>query len=129
MALLTRIGVGGAGLTYGTVTAKAESVPPSGPADLYTRIAVGGVGKTYAVTDKTETVPGGGDRPGDIFTRIGVGGVGIRYAITAKGETVIIPDLHTPGYYGVDGIISKRDKEEDEIIALIMAMYETGTLN
>ena len=38
-------------------------------------------------------------------------------------------ETHTPGYYGVDGIISKRDKEEDEIIALIMAMYETGTLN
>ena len=34
-------------------------------------------------------------------------------------------DLHTPGYYGVDGIIARRDKEEEEIIALLMAMYET----
>ena len=124
----TRISAGGVGQTYGTITDKAESVAPSAPADLLTRIAVGGVGQTYSVTDKGPTDPSG-ERPGDIFTRIGVGGVGITYAITAKSEAVIIPDLHTPGYYGVNGIISKRDKEEDEIIALIMAMYETGTLN
>ena len=37
--------------------------------------------------------------------------------------------LETPGYYGVDGIAGKRKKEDDEIIALIMAMYESGTFH
>ena len=125
MALLTRIGQGGVGKTYGTITDKAESAPPSAPDDLLTRIAVGGTGQTYGVvTDKTESDVVS-PRPGDLFTRIGVGGVGIHYDITAKAETEIEIDLHTPGYYGVDGIIQKRNKEEDEIIALIMAMYET----
>jgi len=127
VAQLTRLGIGGVGRTYGTITDKAEGAAPSIPAEILTRIAVGGVGLTYDVTDKAEDV-GGGARPGDIFTRIGVGGAGIHYEITAKGETAIEVDLHTPGYYGT-GIIQRRDKEEDEIIALIMAMYETGTLH
>jgi len=37
-------------------------------------------------------------------------------------------DEHTPGYYGVDGIIAKRKKEDDELIAIIMAMYESGAV-
>ncbi len=88
-----------------------------------TRIAVGGVGRTYGtVTDKLPGTPP--TRPGDIFTRIGVGGVGAHYLVLDKAETDII-DPHTPGYYGV-GV--KRPKNRDEeIIALIMAMYETGT--
>lgn len=129
MALLTRIGAGGVGLTYGTITDKAESAPPSAPADLFTRIAVGGTGQTFGtITDKSESAAVT-PRPGDLFTRIGVGGVGILYSVTDKAETAIEVDLHTPGYYGVDGIIARRDKEEEEVIALIMAIYETGTLH
>lgn len=123
MALLTRISVGGVGKTYGVITDKTESIITV-PADLLTRVAVGGTGQTYGVvTDKTESVAVT-PRPGNLFTRIGVGGVGILYSVTAKAETAIEIDLHTPGYYGVDGF-KRRDKEEDEIIALIMAMYET----
>lgn len=89
--MLTRIGVGGTGKTYGTVTDKSESTPTSPrPGDLYTRIAVGGIGQTYGtVTDKTEDTAVA-PRPGGIFTRIGVGGVGIKYNITAKAETEIV---------------------------------------
>jgi len=124
MAQLTRIGIGGVGKTYGTITAKAESAPPSAPADLLTRIAAGGVGQTYGtITDKSEGV-GASPRPGDIFTRIGVGGVGITYAIVDKEASEVISE-DTNGYYGAG--VKRPKKREDQIIALIMAMYESGT--
>ena len=124
MALLTRLGIGGVGRTYGTITDKAESAPPSAPAELLTRIAVGGVGKTYGtITDKTEGI-GGTPRPGDIFTRIGVGGVGITYAIADKDASEVISE-DTNGYYGTG--VKRPKNKEDQIIALIMAMYESGT--
>jgi len=118
---LSRLGVGGVGRTYGTITAKAESLPGR-PGDLYTRIAVGGIGQQYGtITAKSESIPII-ERPGDIFTRIGIGGVGIHYTVTAKTETeIIIEELHTPGYYGTG--LRRKKKEEDEILAFIMATY------
>lgn len=125
--MFTRLGIGGVGKTYGTITAKSETTPDiSRPSDIFTRIAVGGLGQIYAVTDKSETTPIT-DRPGDILTRIGIGGIGAYYEITAKQETEIIEEL-TAGYYGT-GLKRKRNKEEDEMIAIIMAMYETNTLH
>ena len=107
MALLTRIAVGGAGQTYGAITDKAESAPPSAPADLLTRIAAGGVGKTYGtITDKSEGA-GVSPRPGDLFTRIGVGGVGLTYTVTAKDETAV-EELNRGGNAAFHAYVRRR---------------------
>jgi len=100
--VLTRIGVGGVGITYGTITDKAESTASPRPGDLFTRIAVGGVGQTLGtVADKTADAHG--PRPGDLLTRIGVGGVGIYYEVTAKAESEVEEDQEGGGYtpYGL----------------------------
>jgi len=115
----TRIDVGGPGKSLGTITDKLPGVIP---AAILTRIAVGGVGRTYVVTDKA---PGGPiiPRPGDILTKIGVGGVGIYYIVTDKAETPII-DRDTNGYYGTGIVRERRKRDEEEILAIIMASYE-----
>jgi len=118
---LTRIDVGGPGKSLGTITDKRPSIVPIAALAL-TRIAVGGVGRTYGtITDKA---PGGPiiPRPGDIFTRIGVGGVGIHYIVTDKNPSVIPRD--TNGYYGTGIVRERRKRDEEEILAIIMASYE-----
>ena len=124
MALLTRISVGGVGITYGTITDKAESAAAR-PGDLYTRIAVGGVGQTYAVTDKAAgEVP----RPGNIFTRIGVGGVGIHYTVTAKAETgIVVEEQYSGGWFDYEALrprFKARGKEQKKAKRFIEEIAE-----
>ena len=48
--------------------------------------------------------------------------------IEFRHVTPIEVDEHLPGYYGVDGITLKREDNEDDVIALLMAMYESRIL-
>lgn len=84
----------------------------------------GGTGGQAGFISPLPTIPLGGT---DTVT----GGVKSMLAFWAGGATSgieIIIDTETPGYYGT-GLIGKRKKQDDEIIALIMAMYESGTFH
>ena len=115
MAQLTRIGVGGVGKTYGTITDKTEGVPPSIPAELLTRIGAGGVGIYYSVTDKAEAIPVEPVTPQPEIPATGGGG-------------------RSPGYTRgrEDALLETRRKrilrDDEEITALIMAMVTEGLI-
>ena len=119
--MVTRLGLGGGsrGL-YGSFAGKTPQATPEG--DAVTRLGLyGGTRSPYgSFAGKTE----GGEIPAHPhLTRLGLygGPRGLYGSFAGKTEAVI--DLETPGYYGA-GLRKRRDKD-DEIIAVIMAIYET----